>query len=179
MIITVSGKAGAGKSTIARNLARTFNLKHYSTGDFMREIASKRGISLIKLSALAEKDSTIDKELDERQIRLGKQEDNFVIDGRLSAYFIPNADCKVFLDADISIRAERILKDKREDETTESLASMIALISEREESEKKRYNEYYGIDYSNPEFYDIIIDTSKLEIDEVVSRITGLIKKGK
>ena len=36
MKITISGKAGSGKSTIARGLAKKLELKHYSIGDLMR-----------------------------------------------------------------------------------------------------------------------------------------------
>ena len=100
MIITVGGKAGAGKSTAAKNIAKKFGLKHYSSGDFMRQLAKERNITLLELSKLAEKDGSIDTEIDNRQIELGKKEDNFVIDGRLSAYFIPNS-IKIFLDCRI------------------------------------------------------------------------------
>ena len=64
MIITISGKAGSGKSTIAKELAKKLKLKHYSIGDLMRQIAKEKNISLIELSKLAEKDNSIDKELD-------------------------------------------------------------------------------------------------------------------
>src|SRR3989338_745030 len=100
MIITISGKAGSGKSTVAKIIAAKLNLAHYSIGDLMREMAKEKDISLIELNNLAEKDKTIDKELDDKLIKLGKEKKDFVIDGRLTAFFIPHADLKVFLDAD-------------------------------------------------------------------------------
>ena len=45
MIITVSGRAGAGKSTLAKALAHRLRLKRYSSGDLQREIAREKGIS--------------------------------------------------------------------------------------------------------------------------------------
>ncbi len=60
MIITISGKAGSGKSTIAKQLAKKLGLKHYSTGDFMRQMAKDKGVSLLELSRIAEKDKSID-----------------------------------------------------------------------------------------------------------------------
>ena len=63
----------------------------------MREIAAKRGITLLELSKLAETDRSIDKELDNYQIQLGKDEDNFIIDARLGWHFIPDS-IKIFLD---------------------------------------------------------------------------------
>ncbi|MCU0642593.1 MAG: AAA family ATPase, partial [archaeon] len=70
MIIALGGKAGTGKSTVAEFLAKKLKLKHYSMGDFQREIAEQRNISLLDLGRLEEKDPAIDKEVDNLQIRL-------------------------------------------------------------------------------------------------------------
>lgn len=179
MIITISGKAGSGKSTVARELAKQLKLKHYSIGDLMRQMAKERNISLLVLGKAAEKDKSIDKELDERQIKLGKEENNFVIDGRLTAHFIPNADVKVFLECEDSVRAERILKDERKDEKSRDINEVISKIRERESSERKRYKQYYGIDYYDEEMYNLFIDTTKLNVKEVVGRIMGSMGKRK
>ena len=50
MIITISGTPGSGKSTVAKMIATKLGFKHYSTGDFMRQMAKERGISLEELS---------------------------------------------------------------------------------------------------------------------------------
>jgi len=170
MIVTISGKAGSGKSTVAKLLAKKLKLEHYSIGDFMREMAKQRKISLLELSKRAEKDKSIDKELDKRQIQLGKR-DNFVIDSRLAAFFIPQSDFKVFLDCNDKVRAERILKDEREIEKGKDAKGMINEIKRREESERKRYKEYYGVDCYDKELYDLVVDTSKLSVSEVVEEI--------
>ena len=179
MIITISGKAGSGKSTVARELARQLKLKHYSIGDLMRQMAKERNISLLELGKAAENDKSIDKELDERQIKLGKEEDNFVIDGRLTAHFIPHANVKVFLECEDSVRAERILKDEGRDEKSKDIDEAISKIKERESSERKRYRQYYGIDYYDEEMYNLVIDTTKLSVKEVAGRIRENIKKRK
>ena len=137
MIITISGTAGSGKSTIGKLLAKKLNLKHYSTGDFMRKIAKKRNISLIELSELAEADLSIDQEIDNFSKDLAKQ-DNFIIDSRLAYHFIPNS-IKIFLDANLGIRAQRISKDKRTDEP-QDLQKLKKEIQQREKSEKKRFH---------------------------------------
>ena len=175
MIITISGKAGSGKSTIAKNLAKNLKLKHYSIGDIMRELAKEKKISLIKLSKLAEKDSSIDLELYKKQIDL-RDKDNFVIDGRLTAHFIPFADLKIFLDCNDKIRAGRILEDERKDEKSKNAQQLIKKIKQREQSERKRYSELYNVDYYDKKLYDIIIDTTDLSIDEVMEEITRSLK---
>ncbi len=178
MIITISGKAGSGKSTIAKAIAKKLNLKHYSSGDFMRQMAKQQGVSLAELSKQAESDGGMtDLEIDERQKELGKKEDDFVIDGRLSSFFIPHADFKIFLDVDLNVGAKRIVKDKRETESAKDVEEMILKIKKREESEINRYQSYYGFDCYDKKNYDIIIDTTKLSPDQIVDKILSLVKK--
>ncbi len=176
MIITLSGKAGSGKSTVAKELAKKLNLKHYSIGALMRQIAKERNTSLMELSKLAEKDKSIDMELDKKNIEL-RGEDNFVIDGRLTAYFNPYAELKIFLDCNDKVRAERILKDKRSDEKSKNIRELIKKIKQREQSERKRYEKLYKIDYYDKKLYNLIIDTTDLSINEVINQIIDSIKK--
>lgn len=179
MIITISGRAGSGKSTIAKLLSEKLNLKHYSIGDLMRVMAIEKGLSLLEFNKLAEKDSSIDFELDNKLKELGRTKDNFVVDGRLTSFFIPNAQVKVFLKADDKVRAQRILKDKRLHEKGKNLKETIANIKIREDSEKKRYQKYYGVNYLNEELYNYIIDTTNLAPNEVVDSIIKFVKANK
>jgi len=175
MIITISGKAGSGKSSVAKKLARKLKLKHYSIGDLMRKLAKEKNMSLNELSKLAEKNDSVDKELDKKQIEL-KNEDNFVIDGRLTAFFIPNADLKVFLDCDDEVRAQRILRHDREEEKSADINDTINKIKQRESSERKRYRKFYHVDYYDKNLYDLIIDTTNVNINGVVEEIIKKVK---
>lgn len=178
MIITVSGKAGSGKSTVSKTLAKKLGLKHYSSGDFMRRMAKEKGITLAELSKKAEQDNgAIDKEIDERQKELGKKEDDFVIDGRLSAFFIPNADFKIFLDVELDESAKRIAGDKRATENAKNLEEMKEEIKNREASEVKRYKQYYGFDCYDKSYYDILIDTTELTQEQVIEKILKLVNR--
>ena len=179
MIIAISGKAGSGKSTVARMLSKKLGLKHYSIGDLMREMASEKGMSLLELNKQAEKEKSIDLELDNRLKELGKTKDNFVIDGRLTAFFIPNAEVRIFLNADSNIRAERILNDKRKQEKTIDVKETMINIKRREESEKKRYRNYYGADYMDKKLYNYTADTTSLTADKVVEGIIKFIESRK
>jgi CMP/dCMP kinase len=176
MIITISGKPGSGKSYLAKMLASELNYKHYSTGDFMRQMADEKGISLLELSKQAEKTRKIDDELDKRQIKLGENKDNFVIDARLGFHFIPDS-VKVFLDADIKKRAERILHDKIRKEDNFNLTKAIENIKIREKSEKKRYREYYNIEWDDPKNFDFILDTTNLTKEEVLDKVLEYINQ--
>ena len=176
MRITISGKAGSGKSTVAKMLSESLNLRHYSIGDLMRAMAKEKKMSLLEFNRMAEKSKSIDFELDSKLKELGKAKDNFVVDGRLTAFFIPNADARVFLDANDKVRAERILKDRRQQEKSKSLKEAIGSIKKREESEKKRYKKYYGVDYLDRKLYNLVVDTTKLTPNQVVDSIVKFVK---
>ena len=179
MIITISGKAGSGKSTIAKMLSKKLKLKHYSIGDIMRKMAAEKRMTLLELNKLAEKDKAIDFELDSRLKKLGKTEDNFVIDGRLTAFFIPHADARIFLEANDKVRAQRIMKDKRHHEKSKNLKEMLKSIETREKSEKKRYRKYYNVDYTDKKLYNCVIDTTKMAPNQIVDKIIKFVKRQK
>ena len=178
MIITISGKAGSGKSTVAKLLAKKLKLKHYSSGDFMRKIAEEHKITLAELNKRAEKEDWVDKELDSRQIKLGKEEDNFIIDGRLSWHFIPQS-IKIYLDVTDKIAVERIWGDKehRKSEGFETFDDLIKKVKERRESEIKRYKKYYKINHHDQENYNLVIDTSKTTAEKIAEEIIEYVKK--
>jgi len=176
MIITIAGKPGSGKSTVAKSIVKRLNLKHYSTGDFMRDMAVEKGISLLELSELAEKDRSIDTSLDNRQMQLGKNENNFLIDARLGWHFIPNS-IKIFLDVNLDVAAQRIFNDLRIDEKeNRTLEDTKKAILRRIKSERIRYKIYYNLDCSDLNNYDLVVDTTNLSIEEVVDRIVKFVK---
>ena len=138
--------------------------------------AKEKRLSLLEFNKLAEKDKSIDFELDNKLKELRKTKDNFVVDGRLTAFFIPNAEIKIFLDAADKTRAHRILKDKRQQEKSKNLKESISNVKKREESERKRYKKYYGVNYLDKKLYNFIIDTTKLNPQKVVERIMEFVK---
>lgn len=171
MIITISGSPGSGKSTVSRLLARKLGYRHYSVGDFMRLIADRRDVSLMELSRIAEKDASIDRELDEMTRRLRGQ-DNFIIDARLAYHFIPQS-VKVFLEVDDKEAARRVFNDLRPSEKKGNLTLERTQenLKERKRSEIKRYREYYSLNPYDMGNYDLVIDTTQLSSEEVVKRI--------
>jgi cytidylate kinase len=171
VIITISGRPGSGKSAVAIRVARELGIRHISAGDFMREMAAERGVSILELSRSAEDDVAIDHEIDARTTRFADKGGDFVMDARLGWYFIPDS-LKVFLDVRPEIAAGRIYGAGRgaEHENVDLDTTMRA-IETRTMSESARYEEFYGIDYLDPAHYDLIVDTSDLPIETVVERI--------
>jgi cytidylate kinase len=176
-IITIAGKLGSGKSSTAKMLANVLGYQHYSTGDFMRQMAEEKNIKLDELSKIAEIDDSIDIALDDHNREIGKK-DNIVLDSRLGFYFIPDS-FKVFLELDPEIASDRILEDKKSNPSRHTEASLfetkehiIESINTRLTSERKRYKKIYGIeDLIAHQNFDLIIDTSQVPLEEVSKKI--------
>ena len=102
VLLTISGFAGSGKTTVARGLSRKLGYAHVSAGDAFRRV-----MSLEQLSKLAETEPEIDKMVDQRQAELAQSCEDAVVDGRLSGWVL-KADIAVWLKAPLEVRAERI-----------------------------------------------------------------------
>ncbi|MBN2881211.1 cytidylate kinase family protein [Candidatus Woesearchaeota archaeon] len=175
MIITISGEAGSGKSSTAKLLALRYKLKHYSTGDLQRDIAKEKGLSINELGQIEEKDSSIDKMVDDRTTKLGETEDSFIMDSWLASFFIPKA-IKIFLTADIDERVSRRLKQKRDTESFEEHTVAKEALLEREATNRRRWISLYGFDYKSEENYDLVVDTTDISIEKVVEKIINYLK---
>jgi len=177
MIITIAGLAGSGKSTLAKNLAMALKMKHYSAGDFMRQIARERGFSLLQLQEVMETDSSIDREIDLRTTKLARKKRDFIIDGRVAWHFIPGS-VKIFVKIGLRTAAERVFSDMREGEReNSSVAQTMRNMRKRNEMNGKRYKKQYGVDYLDEKNYDIIVDTTKMGIAETTRKVIKEIKK--
>jgi len=175
MIITIQGQAGSGKSSISKLLARRLGYKHYSIGDLRRQIAKKHGLTIAQLNKIGETEDWTDKEPDKLQEELGKKQDNFVIDGRTSFFFIPHS-FKIYLHAELDVRARRVFRDERKSEGYNSLKDAERELVNRERSDVHRYKKYYRLDITDMKHYDIVIDTTNLSKKQIVERILEAIK---
>lgn len=174
-IITISGTPGSGKSTVGKMVAEKLRYKSYSSGDFMREMAEEKNIDFFDFIEMAEKDASIDEEIDQRQIMMGMSEDNFVIDARLGFHFIPHS-IKVFIDADFEERAKRILADRIRKEHNVNLENTKENIKIREDNEQKRYQKYYQINPYDKSQFELIIDSTNKKPKEIAEEIIEYIK---
>ncbi|MCR4311781.1 MAG: cytidylate kinase family protein, partial [Candidatus Uhrbacteria bacterium] len=174
MIIALSGLAGSGKSTVKSLLAKRLGYKAYSVGDLRGKMALERGITIDELNTIGLEHDFTDKEADDYQARLGKKEDNFVIDGWLSWLFIPHA-VKVFLNVEPDEGARRIYQAKqhnpqsRKDEPVyPSVEAAKQAIAERTASNVARYKKWYNADFLDLKHYDLVIDTTTNSPEKVV-----------
>ena len=205
MIVAIDGPAGAGKSTVARALAERLGFRYLDTGAMYRALtwlAMKRGLDLGGAETLAdlasEEPVTFDREgrvwiagtdvtatirdtridrmvpvvarhtavrevMRERQRQLGREGD-VVIEGRdIGTVVAPNAEVKVYLNADAATRARR-REAERPDIAGDALATDLRL---RDESDAAQMR---------PAADAETIDTTDLEVEDVVERIEELVR---
>jgi cytidylate kinase len=183
MIITISGMPGSGKSTTAKLLAKKLGYKHYSLGDYMREKATARGMKIEAYIKQADHEPQINVDADNYQKNLGKTQDNFVIDGRISWKFIPHS-FKVFLHLDPKTAGARVFADhqagkRHTDQELKTLKDAIADVTDRLETERTQYKNQYHIDFTDPKNYDLVVDTAHHTVESAVDAILNAIKKAK
>jgi CMP/dCMP kinase len=205
MIVAIDGPAGAGKSTVAQRLAERLGFRYLDTGAMYRALtwlAFQRGLPLADgerlgdLAAdnpvsvderrrvwIAETDVTssirkseidrlvpvvarhpqVRRVMRERQRELA-DDGNVVIEGRdIGTVVAPQAEVKVYLNAEREIRAQRRLAERPEI-GADALATDLRL---RDESDAARMQ---------PAEDAIRIDTTELDVEDVVAQIEGLVR---
>lgn len=173
MRVTISGPPGSGKSTACSNLSKILGCRPAIFGQAFRELAIQKGLSVAELGAMAENDPSIDREIDSVILQVARDNDEIILESRLSAYLTKRKGIdafRIYIYASPEVRMRRI--SAREGEEFEQACINTA---KREESEAKRYMKHYNIDINDLSVYDLIINTDNLTPDEVVQKILGAI----
>lgn len=219
MIIAIDGPAGAGKSTVAKQVAKLLGFLYIDTGAMYRALTLKaieQNIDTVdteQLIALA-RNSKIELEncpdgalkvfLDNRDVsaeirqpritksvsdiakikevreemvklqrRLGKEKDS-VLDGRdIGTVVFPDADKKFYIDADFTERVMRRYKELQALGQSVTLNDIESDLRNRDTIDSTR--KHAPLKRAQDAFY---LDTTKMAIEEVVSKVLGQIKNG-
>lgn len=163
-IITISGKPGSGKSSTADKVAELLGYTRHSSGEMVREVLAKKGLTLEEYNAEAKENHDLDALVDER-LRALRNKKDIVVDSRLGFYWIPES-FKVYLDLDLSVATARIYKDtvtnsQRGVERAASLDEVARTVERRVRDERSRFKALYNVDPYNLSNFDLIIDTSR------------------
>ena len=173
MMITISGKAGSGKSTIAELLAKKLGYIHVNIGHMRRELAQQMGLTIIEFDELGnrpENKEKFDLKYEEYQQSLDVH-DGIVLDGWMSCYCQPEA-FNVFLTVSDEEAGRRIFEDQtRKEEHYASQEEVFEETKRRTAESVDRYKKLYNFDILDESHYDFVVDTSGNHPDIVVDGI--------
>ncbi|MEM2102828.1 MAG: cytidylate kinase family protein [Candidatus Bathyarchaeia archaeon] len=180
LVICICGLTASGKSTVARKVAEKYNMRLYSGGDALKALAqeagytptdrgwweSKEGLNFLNRRL---NDPDFDKKVDTKLLEVAK-EGNVVLDSWTMPWLLKGG-FKVWIDASKQTRIKRLAK---RDHISIKEASQV--LEEKEEKTKTIYKRLYGFnlgeDFSP---FDLILDTDKLDADEVFQTVSLVI----
>ena len=168
--IAISGKSGCGNTTVSRLIAQTLELRFINFT--FRNLAAEKGLTLKDLLELAKADDSWDREVDNRQVELARENGGCVLGSRLAIWMLPEADLKVVLNANFETRAKRIQLREGGD-----LAEIKEFTSARDKQDKERYMRIYNIDNDDYPFADLVIDTDTIGPQEIADKIISALKR--
>ena len=172
MLFSINGQLGSGKSAVCDILKEKYNFLVFSTGGLHRQLAKERGLTSVQFNELIKNDPAVDEMIDRACIRFSEENKgkNIVFDSRLAWHFVENT-FKIFLVVAPSTAANRVFKTRIVEERYRTKEDALAELTYRRELENERFIKTYGVDCNNYGNYDIIIDTSSLEVEQVVQFI--------
>jgi CMP/dCMP kinase len=181
VVICISGMAGTGKSTLSKKLAKKYNLKCFSGGDALKELALAEGYNASRegwwespegLHFLNTRinDSKFDKAVDTKLIEYAQQ-GNVLLDSWTMPWLLKDG-FKIWLMASIEKRAARVaIRDGI------SVDEAFKVLDTKEARTKAIYKKLYGFalgeDFAP---FDLVLDTDNLdaqEVFDVLCRVIG------
>ena len=167
MHIAITGKLGSGKSTIAKALSEKLGFETYSTGSVQRRAAAEMGLTTLELNEKMMTDPAFDHIIDDAVTSISKERDHIIFDSRMAWHFACNA-FRVFISVDPDEAARRVFNAGRGDvETYASVNEAKDALLKRGELERERFLAIYGVDYTDPSNYDLVIDSTSSSPDEM------------
>jgi cytidylate kinase len=170
--ILLSGLSGTGSTTAAKHIAADLGLRYIYGGQIFRKLAEQREISLEELAELMERDQETEQEIDRQLIAEG-MDDNVLVEGRTIGWIFPRdvEATRIWLICDLPERLRRVQGREHHPRSAENLLR-------REASDNRRYRALYGIEPEDFSPFDLVLDTTRLSVDEVVAKIEAFVGNG-
>jgi predicted cytidylate kinase len=178
MHISITGDLGSGKSTVAKEICRILGLSYLSTGLIQRRLGQEKGMDTLEFNKFANNNKEVDEYIDQQLKDVNDKTESYVLDSRLGWHFV-NKSFKIYAMAIDEVAATRVLMDgKRVGEPNSGdLKTKIRHQKERRKIENDRFEKIYSIKPSIFKDFDVIIDTSTANIENVTELIIELYQK--
>lgn len=165
--IAISSHSGCGNTTATNNVGATLELDvvNYT----FRDLAADLDLPFESIQQKASKSPIYDFLTDLNLMRASLRP-RVVVGSRLAGWLV-DADLRVWLHAPLEARAKRIFQ--REPDKHAGYESVLYRTLQRDEQNRKRYLEIYGIDINDRSDFDITINTEKLTAEQVSSLIVA------
>lgn len=182
IVVCISGLAGTGKSTLAKKIAKKYNLQYYSGGDALKDLAADEGYNSnsqgwwessdgLRFLAKREQNLTFDKLVDKKLLEFAKKGD-VLLDSWTMPWLLEYG-FKIWLAASENKRTERIAK---RDKLTKAQARKV--LKEKEARTKNIYKKLYGFSLGEDfKPFHVILDTEKLNAKEVFEVLCQVMEK--
>ena len=171
-IISISGEPASGKGTVAKIITKKLNFEIYRNGEYFRKLAKEHKIDITTFNKYVEGHPEIDIQVENSAKEYAKTHNNFVIDARLGWYAVPDS-FKVYLRVSIDVAAERAFHDesRKETEKFSSVEEEKQDLETRYNLENERYFKVYGIHKEDLSNYDLVIDTTNRNPEDIANEI--------
>lgn len=168
--ISLAGDLGSGKTTVGAILTKKYGLTKVSIGEILRDMATELGMDVATFNTYMETHPEFDKTVDDKLKSYEYVDGNFLFDSRLAWHFVPSSFA-VYMKVNVETAAKRIMNAHRETEVYSSVEDGVNKITERRKSEVLRYKTLYGVDISNMQNYDLVVETDGLTPEQVADEI--------
>lgn len=180
--VIISGPPAIGKTTIAKGLAKEFDLKYLSGGDVLKEMANDQGFDTgrddfwdtdqgMRFLNIRKGNSEFDKEVDQKLKKIFEN-DNVVI----TSYTLPwlvSKGVKIWLAGSHENSAKRMtMRDNI------SMDDALEIVRKRYNENKTLYKKLYGFDFGDDlSVFNEIINTDDLGPQQVLVQAINAVKK--
>jgi len=168
--ITISGRVCTGKTELFTNLSKFLGWETFSVGSYFRNYAKLHKLSLEEAK---EQDYKLTRRVDFGIQKKLKSKKNLIVEGWMAGIMgnsIPDV-LKVFLFCDDKVRVERFANREKVTKTEAKRK-----IEEREKNLFEKLEKIYQRnDFTKIENYDLIINTTHLTPNTILTLVTSLI----
>lgn len=177
-IITITGDHASGQGTLSNNLREKLNYEIYRNGQYVRKLASEKGMSIVEFQTYLNEHPDLDREVERSAANYASTRNNLIIDAKLGWYAIPES-FKVYLKVDIEVAVKRAFEDasRKDTEPFASIEEARNKILYRHREETNRWNEEYGVNRDDMSNYDFVLDTTNLTPEEVCNTVLDAYRK--